>query len=777
VGQIHKYSVALYQTLEQETGLDPGLRQVSNIRLARTRDRMDEYNYYAGVAETIGVKVKFLSPSEVKTIWPLCDVEGIIGAIQHLEDGYIQPADLTQALARGARERGAEINRYTTVTAIERLPSGEWKVSTDKGDITCEHVVSATGNFARATGRMVGINVPVIPVEHQYIVTEAHPEIVKRKAQGLPEMGVLRESDSAWYMREEAGGLLLGPYEKGAPACYVDGPSSDSEYELFPEDLDRLAPHIETAIARVPAFGEVGVKKVYNGAIAYTPDGSPIVGPAPGVRNFWLNEGHSFGVTAAGGAGWQLAEWIVDGEPTIDMLGVDPRRFGPYADTGYLIEKNEEAYAKVFTVHYPDEERPAARPLRQTPCYARMKDLGAVFGSVYGWERPNWFAPPRYGLSEAELAKTDVLLNENHPPVGPGEKPREKWSFRRSNYFQFVGEECRNVHDNVGLMDVSAFAKCEVSGPGAEGWLNSILTNRAPKVIGRVTLSYLLTARGGVRAEFTLTRIGPERFYLISAGALETHDFDTLEKLLPADNSVRIDKVTTQRGVLVLAGPRSREVLAKVADIDVSNKAFPWLTARRLSIKAAGVIAMRVNFVGELGYELHHPIEMQNAIFDALMDAGAPFGVKPFGIRAMDSLRLEKSYKLIGRELSIEYAALESDLQRFVDLDKGPFLGRDALVAWRDKGFDNKLVTLEIQGVTDADARGSEPVTRNGAMIGRTTSGGYGWRVGKSLALAMVKPEFSQIGDEVDVRILGETRRAIVIPDSPYDPKNAALRS
>jgi dimethylglycine dehydrogenase len=777
VGQIHKYSVALYQTLEQETGLDPGLRQVSNIRLARTRDRMDEYTYYAGVAETIGVKVKFLSPGEVKEIWPLCDVEGIIGAIQHPEDGYIQPADLTQALARGARDRGAEINRNTTVTAVERLPSGEWKVSTDKGDVTCEHVVSATGNFARQTGRLVGINVPVIPVEHQYIVTEAHPEIVKRKAQGLPEMGVLRESDSAWYMREEAGGLLLGPYEKGAPACYVNGPSSVSEYELFPEDLDRLAPHIETAIARVPAFGEVGVKKVYNGAIAYTPDGSPIVGPAPGVRNFWLNEGHSFGVTAAGGAGWQLAEWIVEGEPTIDMLGVDPRRFGPYADTGYLMEKNEEAYAKVFTVHYPDEERAAARPLRQTPCYGRMKDLGAVFGSVYGWERPNWFAPQGYGLSEADLAQPDVLLNENHPAVSLGEKPREKWSFRRSNYFRFVGDECRNVHENVGLMDMSAFAKCEVSGPGAESWLNSILTNSVPKAIGRVTLTYLLTERGGVRAEFTLTRIGPERFYLISAGALETHDFDVLEKLLPADNSVRLDKVTTQRGVLVLAGPRSREALAKVADIDVSSKAFPWLTARRLSIKAAGVIAMRVNFVGELGYELHHPIEMQNAIFDALMAAGAPFGVKPFGIRAMDSLRLEKSYKLVGRELSIEYAALESDLQRFVDFDKGPFLGREALVAWKGRGFANRLVTLEVQGVTDADARGSEPVTKNGEMIGRTTSGGYGWRTGKSLALAMVKPEFSRIGDEVDVRILGETRRAIVIPDSPYDPANAALRA
>ena len=332
------------------------------------------------------------------------------------------------------------------------------------------------------------------------------------------------------------------------------------------------------------------------------------------------------------------------------------------------------------------------------------------------------------------------------------------------------------MHDNVGIMDMSAFAKCEVSGPGAEAWLNSILTNRVPKKAGRVTLTYLLNLRGGVRAEFTLTRIGPERFYLISAGALETHDFDTLEKLLPVDGGVRIDKVTTERGVLVLAGPRSREVLAKVADIDVSNEAFPWLTARRMSVRSAGLIAMRVNFVGELGYELHHPIEMQNAIFDALMSAGAPFGIKPFGIRAMDSLRLEKSYKLVGRELSIEYAALESGLERFVDLDRGPFLGRDALVAWRDKGFANKLVTLEVEGVTDADARGSEPVMKNGAMVGRTTSGGYGWRTGKSLALAMVDPEFSQVGGEVDVRILGETRRAVVIPDSPYDPTNKALK-
>ena len=777
VGQIHKYSVALYQRLGAETGLDVGLRQVSNIRLARTQDRLDEYKYYAGVAATIGgIEVKFLTPDEVKDIWPLCVTDGLIGAIQHPEDGYIQPADLTQALARAARNGGAEINRQTRVTAIERLPNGEWKVVTDKGDIACEHVISATGNFARQTGRMVGLNVPVIPVQHQYIVTEPHPKIQERKAKGLPEMGVLRESDSSWYMREEAGGLLLGPYEVGAPACYVDGPTEKSEYELFQEDLDRLTPHIETAIARVPAFGEVGIKRVYNGAIAYTPDGSPIVGPAPGLKNFWLNEGHSFGVTAAVGAGWQLAEWITEGEPTIDMLGVDPRRFGPYAQQGYLIEKNEEAYAKVFTIHYPDEERIATRPLRQTPCYSRMQALGAVFGSVYGWERPGWFAPEGYSLSEADLAKPDVLLNENHPEPKPDAAIREKWSFRRSNYFDFVGAECRNVHENVGLQDMSAFAKLEVSGASAESWLDRIFTNRIPKTIGRVSLTYLLTKRGGVRAEFTLTRVAKDRFYLVSAGALETHDHDALLKLLPDDGSVRLDRVTTQYGVLVLAGPRSRDVLAKVASIDVSDKAFPWLTAKPLSIRAAGLLAMRVNFVGELGYELHHPIEMQNYVFDALMEAGRPFGIRPYGIKAMDSLRLEKSYKLVGRELSIEYAALESALERFVALDKGDFLGRDALLAWRDKGFSNRLATLEVQGVADADPRGSEPVTRNGVAVGRTTSGGFGWRTGKSLALAMVRPEFATPGTELDIRVLGEPKRAIVVPESPFDPENRRLR-
>jgi dimethylglycine dehydrogenase len=779
VGQIHKYSVKFYQELEQETGQNVGFKKVSNIRIARTKDRWDEFLYYAGVAETIGIKVNKLTPAQLKEIWPLCEIDGIIGAIQHPDDGYIQPADLTQALAKGARARGAEIYRNTTVTAITQRADSTWVVTTDQGEIITDHVISCTGNFARQTGAMVGLDVPVIPVEHQYIVTEPHPAIRDRQSKGLPEMGVLREADSSWYMREENGGLLLGPYEKGAPCCYVDGPSAQSEYELFQEDLDRLGPHIETAITRVPAFGEVGIKKVYNGAIAYTPDGSPIIGPAWGLKNFWLNEGHSFGVTAAGGAGWQLAEWIVDGEPTIDMMGVDPRRFGPYATKGYLKVKNEEAYANVFTPHFPDEERSAARPLKTTPVYGRMKALGAVYGSVYGWERPGWFAPKNYGLSKSQLKSQDTLTNHNHAPAAEDGKIKEKWSFRRSNYFKYVGEECLNVMNGVGLQDMSAFAKMEVAGPGARDWLESILANKIPKKMGRIALCHMLSPSGGVRAEFTVYEWQPGRFYLVSAGAYERHDHDYLQKLLPADGAVRLTPLTTRMGVLVIAGPKSRALLQKLIDTDLSNEAFPWLTGKACHVGHVSCHVLRVNFVGALGYEFHHPIEQQVALFDLLMDAGIEFAIKPYGIKAMSSLSVEKSYRLIPRELSIEYSAFESGLDRFVHPTKGSFIGRDALVASREKGLNWNFVTMEVHGIknTGSDARGSEPIYARGKLVGRATNGAFGWRINKSLALAMVRPEHSALGSTLDVKILGTKYKATVVVESPYDPENAALKA
>ncbi len=776
VGQVHKYSVRFYQELAEETGMDTGFRQVSNVRLARSKDRWDEYEYYMGVAETIGIDVRAITPEEIREKWPYVNTDGLLGGIQHPDDGYIQPADLTQALAKAARDRGAKIHRNTSVTGIQQQTNGTWLVETDQGNIECDHVISCSGNFARKTGALVGLNVPVIPVQHQYIVTEAHPEIQKFRAEGGAELCVLRESDSAWYMREEAGGLILGPYEKGAPCCYVDGPADDSEYELFQEDLERLMPHIETAVERVPYFGEAGIKKVYNGAIAYTPDGNPIIGPAPGLKGFWLNEGHSFGITAAGGAGWQLAEWIVDGEPTIDMMGVDPRRYGGYATEGYLIEKNEEAYANVFTLHYPDEERPAARPLKTTPSFERQKALGGVFGSVYGWERANWYAPDGYELPQEERGVgADVLVNENHAPADHTGRIREKWSFRRSNYFEHVGNEVKAVTQSCGLLDMSAFAKCWISGPGAEDWLNHIFANRVPAKNGRIALCHVLTQRGGVKSEFTVYR-QPSGFYLVSAGAYETHDHDVLMRLLPDDGSVRMSPMTTQWGVLVLAGPNARKVLSKLTKAPLDNKSFPWLSGQQISVGTANAHAIRVNFVGELGWELHHPIEQQNTIWDLVMEAGAEFGIKPFGIRAMTAMAIEKSYRLIPRELSIEYSAYESALDRFIKLDKD-FIGKEALMERHAAGEEWKFVTLQVEGVTDADARGSEAIYRAGDLVGRATHGGFGYRIGKSLALAMVKPGNEAIGEILDIKILGKLYKAVVVEESPFDPGNDRLRA
>ena len=751
VGQLHKYAVNLYKSLEEETGKNVGFSVVSNIRLADNKDRMDEYHQYAGVAKTIGVDVKFLTPDQVKEIWPLCNTNDLIGAIQHPEDGYIQPADLTQALATGARNRGAEIYRNTTVLAMKQNKDG-WVVETDKGSIECEHVISCSGNFARQTGKMVGLDIPVIPVEHQYIVTEPHPEILKRKKEGLPEMGVLRDSDSRWYMREEAGGLILGPYEDGAPACYVDGPSKESEYELFQEDLDRLAPHIEGAIHRVPAFGEVGVKKVYNGAICYTPDGNPIVGPAWGLKNFWINEGHSFGITAAGGAGWQLAEWIVDGEPTIDMLGVEPRRYGDYCSKSYLKEKNEEAYSHVFITHFPDEERPAARPLRTAPCYDRMKNLGAVFGQKFGWERPNFFA-------------TDGL------------EQKDDWSFRRSNWFKAVEKECKNVKENVGLLDMTAFAKCRIKGPGAEEFLDNLVANKLPKKVGRINLCHALNTKGGVHSEFTIMRESENSFYLVSAGAYQRLDHDWIFGWMPKDGSVQFENLTNSKGVLVVSGPKARELMQRVSNDDFSNENFKWLSAKQVDVGFAPVNAMRVNFVGELGWELHHPIEYQNHIFDKLIDAGQDLGLKPYGIRAMNSLRVEKSYKLVGTELSIEYSPYESGLDRFIHPNKGSFIGLDALNKWREKGFDNKLVTLEVHETNDADVLGNNPIYENGSVVGRATGGDFGFRLGKSIALGMVKPELANVGQKLRIDILGKMHEATILEESPYDAENKLLRA
>ena len=755
VGQLHQYSVELYKTLEKETGQDVGFHINGNLRLATNRDRMDEYRSYQCTAETIGVDCHLIGVDEIKKLWPLCNTEGLVGALWHPTDGHIAPADVTMAMARGARNMGAEIHQQTEVTGIERSESLEWIVKTVQGNIRCEHVVCATGNYARQTASWVGLEIPSVPVEHQYIVTDEVPELRAYREAGNGELPVLRESDASYYFREERMGWLLGPYERGAPACFVDGVPATFEKDLFPGDLDRLLPHVEAAARRVPSFENAGIKQIINGPIPYTPDGNPMVGPAFGLPNFWLSEGHSFGITAAGGGGWQVAEWMIDGEPSVDMIGVDPRRFG-VVSKNFAKLKNTEAYEHVFIIHYPMEERPGCRPAKVPPSYERMDRMGAVWGQRFGWERPNWFAPE-------------------------GVERKDAYSFRRSNWFEHVGNEVHATRDRAGLIELSSFSKFEAEGPGVREWLDRLVANNIPRGIGRISLAHALNPSGSIRSEFTITRLsdGPwgERFFLVSSGAAHDYDLDFLTKLLPGDGSVYLKDVTTQYGVFVLAGPQARNILQRLADADVSNEAFPWLTAQEIPVGfCPSVRALRVNFVGSLGWELHHPIEYHNHLFDALMEAGEAQGIGLVGMRAMDSMRLEKSYRLWGTDLNQENTIFEAGLERFVRLNKPAFTGQEALIAQRRAGVPNTFCTIEIDA-DDADSFGNEPVFMDDEVVGRGTAGGYGHYVKKSLMLGYVRSDAAKVGRDCRVRVLDQLRPARIISDSPYDPENAALRA
>jgi dimethylglycine dehydrogenase len=760
VGQLHKYSVDLYKRLPAETGQDVSFHVTGNLRLATCKERMDEYQKYCGTANTIGVPFEVIAPKRVKELWPLVELGGradtpaIVGALYHPDDGHIAPADLTMALRKGARGAGAEIYEQTEALSIERAASGEWKVRTSKGDITAEHLVLATGNYARQTGRMIGLNVPAIPVEHQYIVYEESPELKAYRQGGGRELAVLRESDESYYLREERLGWILGPYEKGAPARFADGVPDWFGRDLFPGDLDRLVPHVEAAQRRVPALENCGIKDIVNGPISYTPDGSPLIGPAWGLSNVWLNEAHSFGITAAGGSGWQLAEWIVEGEPGIDMLAVDPRRFGAYTSKRYVVQKNEETYRSVFTIHFPDEERPDARPAKTSPVYDKIAAKGAVWGQRYGWERANWFAPP-------------------------GVERTDRWSFRRSNYFEHVGNEARLMRERVGIIDLTPFTKHEVTGAGAEGWLDSLVANKVPAKIGRMALCHALTRRGGIRSEFTITKIADQHYYVVSAGAAERYDSDYLCKSLPADGSVGLHNITNTRGCFVLAGPNSRAVLAQLTDTPLDNTSFPWLTAQTIEAGlAVDVYALRVNFVGALGWELHFPIEYAHHLFDALSEAGKAHGIGMVGMRAMESLRMEKSYRMWGSDMTPDYTPFEASLDRFVRMKKDSFIGKAALERQLAAGVPNRFVTLEVHGVTDADPLGNEPLfDKSGRMIGRATSGYYGHCLKKSLAIGYTRSEFAAPGTPLQIQILGERKQATVLRESPYDPENNDLRA
>jgi dimethylglycine dehydrogenase len=759
---IHKYSVDFYKSLEAETGLNAGFAVVGNLRMAQAKQRMDEYELYSSVAETAGVYHEFLSPKEMKDRWPLLRTEDLIGALYHPQDGYINPADVTQAMAKGARQHGATFERKVQVDGY-RWTGSEWIVSctrmVEKGgnlvasdevfDIHAEHVVTATGNHAQRTARLV--------VEHQYIVTEPDPALVEYRKTN-PEHPVLRDADAKWYVREERGGWILGPYEKGAPARFEYGVPDSFRADLFPLDLERIEGEYMSFIHRLPSSETVGLKADFNGPICYTPDGNPLVGPAPGLRNMWLAEGFSFGITAAGGTGYYLAQMMVDGEAEIDMASLDPKRFGSWMTTEYAARKNEECYDHVFILHHPDEERPAARPLRTAPVYDWQIALGAQMGQVNGWERPNYYGP------------IGADANFDH----------DSRSFRRGAWWQYAKAEAEALRSTAGLIDATAFTKHIVRGAGATAFLDWFTTNKLPAV-GRINLTYALTPAGTTRTEYTIVRNGPDDYYLVSAGAWTAYDADYMRKCA-ADKAVEfghidIHDVTTQWGVFAIAGPNSRKILAElIKDGDpataLSNKRFPWLSARKIELGMCPVNAIRVAYTGELGWELHHPIEMQRYLWDQLMAAGAKHGMRLVGARAQNWLRQEKSYRAFGTELGRDATPLEAGLDRFVDLNKD-FQGKAAMLA---TGIRSKCVTVLIDGPSDADPWGKEALVVDGQKIGRLTSGGWSVGFGKQIGMGYVRSDLAEVGTKMQVRMQRQLWDVVVVEDSPFDPANARIR-
>ncbi|MBU3259145.1 FAD-dependent oxidoreductase [Roseovarius sp. PS-C2] len=771
VTHIHDYSVKFYKTLEEETGLNAGFSVVGNLRMAQTQERMDEYMVYASTAETVGVPFEWLTPAQIKERWPLVNCDDLKGAIYHPTDGYINPADVTMAMAKGARQRGVMIERKWQADAYHW--NGEaWEVTctkmVEKGGnlvpsdeqivITAEHVVTATGNHAQRTARLLGIKTPAIPVEHQFIVTEPDPALVDYRKDGNPEHPVLRDADAKWYVREERGGWILGPYERNAPARFEYGVPDSFRADLFPLDLERIEEEYMSMIHRIPSSETVGLKDDFNGPICYTPDGNPLVGPAPGLRNMWLAEGFSFGITAAGGTGYYMAQMMVEGEAEIDMASLDPKRFGSWMTTEWAARKDEEAYEHVYILHHPDEEREACRPLRTAPSYDRLKARGAQFGVVNGFERPNYYGP------------VDAPADFDH----------NARSFRRGGWWKYAVDEARAVREGVGLIDASAFTKHTVKGPGATAFLDWFTCNKLPKV-GRINLTYALTSAGTTRTEYTIVRLAEDRYYLVSAGALTDYDGDYLRKCAEDKAAefgyIAIEDVTTQWGVFAIAGPKARDVLKEVIkDAEpgtaLSNKRFPWLSQRDIELGMCPVRAIRVAYTGELGWELHHPIEMQNYLFDLLEEAGKKHDMKLVGVRAQNWLRQEKSYRAFGNELGRDATPLEADLPRFVDQSK-EFQGKDAM---NDLGVRFKCVTVLIDGPDDADPWGAEALYDGDTRVGRLTSGGYSVAFGKSIGMGYVSPDKAEPGTKLKVKILNALWDAEVTEDSPYDPKNEVIR-
>ena len=749
--KLQKYSAALYRKLAANAENPINYHLTGSVRLAHGRSRMDEFHHVKSMAKANGLDYEILSPSDLKDRYPLIETHDLQGALWDPLDGDIDPSQLTQALAREARLLGATIRRHTRVTALAQKPNGEWLVTTDKGEITAEIVVNAAGYRAGEVMAMVGRHLPIAIMSHQYLVTEDVPELAALTAQN-GRLPLLRDPDTSYYLRQEREGFILGPYEWKATPMWLDGMPDDFANQLWNDDFERLEKYIEDAMARVPALARAGIKRGVNGPIPYSPDGNPYIGPEPGLRNFFHCNTFSFGITQGGGAGKALAEWVVHGQTEWDLWSVDRRRYGDYATTDYTVAKAIEVYQNEYASSFPYEERAAGRPLRTSPLYETLKAKGARFGARGGWERA-------------------VYLDLK------GDIPADTHSFRRENVWHgAVAEEVRAVRERVGILDLPGFTKYELKGPGASQHLDYLSCSKLPSQ-GRVSLAYALTPTGKLWSEFTITRLGPDHFYIISAAIAATHDMDLLRQGLAADSAITVTDVSADFGTLIVAGPRARDVLGQVTKADLSNPAFPWLTAQTIETVAGRCLAMRVNYVGELGWELHAPVAQLPVLYAALWSAGAAFDIRDFGLYAMDSLRVDKCYRGWKSDLESGYTPLEASLDRFVDVNKADYVGKAALVAEHARGAAQRFVPLIFDDDSDAEAPYCAQVFDGDTNVGLTTSGVWSHTLKKSVALAYVSAAKAVPGTKLQVNVLGQIRSATVHAEPLYDPKNEKLRA
>ena len=757
VMNMQRYSAELYRGLAQAVDYPMNYHVTGSIRLAHSLERMQEFERVKGMGRYQGMDIDMCTIGDLKDRYPFLETHDLEGGLYDPYDGDIDPAQLTQAYAKGARDAGAKIIRFCPATGVKR-ENDEWIVSTEKGEIRCEYVVNAAGYRAQEVGRWFipfgGREVPMMTMSHQYLLTEEIPELEAWSKSTGEKLPLLRDVDSSYYLRQEKNGLNLGPYERNCKGHWMTGDDpmpDDFSFQLFGDDLERIEWHIEDAMARVPILGATGISKCINGPIPYTPDGNPLIGPMPGVPNAFEACVFTFGIAQSGGAGKVMAEWITEGATEWDMWSCDPRRFTGFCDQDYCNKKGMEVYGHEYAMHFPHHEWPAARDKKLSPVHDQIVKLGGQLGAYNGWERANWFAQPGDDVSEAAT---------------------HTWK-REGPWLQRIREECQAVSNAAGILDLPGFSRYRLQGAGARDWLLGMITGNVPKT-GRLGLGYFADEKGRIVTEMSIMAIDDDFFFLTTAATAEWHDYEWLQSHLPDDSAIELQNVTDDFTCQILSGPKSRDIIAACSNADLS---LGWLTHQTTQIANRNCQLIRVSFAGELGWEIHSKIEDTADIYAAVMAAGADVGLKPFGMYALNSLRLEKGYRAWKGDLSTDYTVLQGGLDRFVKWDKESFIGKAALMAEKEQGVSKRFATL-IVDADDCDAPYMSTLWHNDEVVGEVTSGGWGHRIDKSIALAMLRSELNVAGTELEVEIYGRRYRAVVQEDQPlFDPDNKRLRA